>query len=102
MTFEPIWNHFYIKSVIITFKEDIGTEGRGGYFDKNGIIRDILQNHLLQVFALVAMEPPVSLSAEDVRDEKVRVLNCCPPIANEEMITGQYTAGQGEKGYLVT
>ena len=96
---EPIWNHHYIKSVIITFKEDIGTGGRGGYFDSFGIIRDILQNHLLQVFSLVAMEPPVSLSAEDVRDEKVRVLNCCPPIINEEMITGQYTAGLTEKGY---
>lgn len=98
--FEPLWNHHYVQSVIITFKEDIGTGGRGGYFDSFGIIRDILQNHLLQVFALVAMEAPVSLSAEDVRDEKVKVLRCCPPIINEEMVTGQYTAGKGEPGYL--
>jgi glucose-6-phosphate 1-dehydrogenase len=100
--FEPLWNHHYVSNVVITFKEDIGTEGRGGYFDTFGIIRDVMQNHLLQIFSLVAMEFPVTLEAKDVRDEKVKVLRACSPIIPEDVITGQYTADEkGEnKGYL--
>jgi len=94
--FEPLWNRFYIKTVQITFKEDIGTQGRGGYFDEFGIIRDVMQNHLLQMFALIAMEPPVSLSAENVRDEKVKLLRSVPPISFNEVIIGQY--GSSEDG----
>jgi glucose-6-phosphate 1-dehydrogenase len=71
MFFSGVWSRQFIKNVHITFKEPFGTEGRGGYFDEFGIIRDVLQNHLLQVLAIVAMERPVSLRAEDVRDEKV-------------------------------
>lgn len=71
--FEPLWNARSIANVQITFKEPFGTEGRGGYFDDFGIIRDVMQNHLLQVLSLVAMETPVSMRAEDVRDEKVKV-----------------------------
>lgn len=72
------------------FKEPFGTEGRGGYFDNIGIIRDVMQNHLTQVLALVAMEPPVSMSAESVRDEKVKVLKCIPPAKVAETVLGQY------------
>ncbi|CAE7900871.1 gsdA, partial [Symbiodinium sp. KB8] len=76
----PVWNRHHINTVTITFKEPFGTEGRGGYFDKVGILRDVMQNHLLQVMSLVAMETPVSLDAEAVRDEKVKVLRCVPPL----------------------
>jgi len=102
VVFEPLWNRQHIASVTITFKEDIGTEGRGGYFDTFGIIRDVMQNHLLQIFSLVAMEPPVSLEAQDVRDEKVKVLRACSPISQDDIITGQYVADDKGKnqGYL--
>lgn len=92
--FEPLWNRNHVKSVIITFKEDFGTKGRGGYFDNYGIIRDVIQNHLLQVMSLVAMEPPVAVTGEDsanfVRDEKVKVLNCIDPVKLEDCVLGQY------------
>ena len=73
MVFEPLWSRQHIKSVQILWAEKQGTEGRGGYFDNFGIIRDIMQNHLLQILALFAMEPPVTLDAEDIRNEKVKV-----------------------------
>jgi glucose-6-phosphate 1-dehydrogenase len=88
--FVPIWNRDNIDNVQIVFKEDFGTEGRGGYFDQYGIIRDIIQNHLVQVLCLVAMEKPVSLSPEHVRDEKVKVLQCIEPINDEDVVIGQY------------
>eukprot|EP01111_Echinosteliopsis_oligospora_P016960 TRINITY_DN7197_c0_g1_i3.p1 TRINITY_DN7197_c0_g1~~TRINITY_DN7197_c0_g1_i3.p1 ORF type:complete len:524 (-),score=120.96 TRINITY_DN7197_c0_g1_i3:97-1587(-) len=88
--FEPMWNRFHISSVTISFKEDIGTEGRGGYFDEFGIIRDVMQNHLIQMLALVAMEAPVTLDSEDVRDEKVKLLRAIKPIKKEEIVVGQY------------
>jgi glucose-6-phosphate 1-dehydrogenase len=69
--FGPIWNRENIASIQISFKEPFGTQGRGGYFDTFGIIRDIMQNHLLQILCLVAMEKPVSSKPEDIRDEKV-------------------------------
>ncbi|KAG0623847.1 hypothetical protein M758_3G206500 [Ceratodon purpureus] len=88
--FVPIWNRDNIASVQIVFKEDFGTEGRGGYFDEYGIIRDIIQNHLVQVLCLVTMEKPVSLHPEHVRDEKVKVLRCVEPIRDEDVVIGQY------------
>jgi len=102
LIFEPIWNRHYINNVKITFKEDIGTEGRGGYFDPFGIIRDVMQNHLMQLFALVTMELPVSLNSEDVRDEKVKVLRATDPIGLEDIVVGQFTRSiDGKKeGYL--
>lgn len=73
VVFRPIWNRKYVSSVQITFKETIGTQGRGGYFDQYGIIRDVIQNHLMEVLALIAMECPVSLSSNDIQIEKSKV-----------------------------
>lgn len=92
--FEYMWNKSAIASVIITFKEDFGTDGRGGYFDKYGIIRDVIQNHLLQVLTLVAMEPPIQVDGAEIgdiiRDAKVKVLQSINPIQLEDCILGQY------------
>mmetsp|Transcript_3379 Transcript_3379/g.5123 ORF Transcript_3379/g.5123 Transcript_3379/m.5123 type:complete len:295 (+) Transcript_3379:1010-1894(+) len=99
LIFEPIWNRANIASVSITFKEELGVEGRGGYFDEYGIVRDVMQNHLLQLVALIAMEPPVSLNAEDVRNEKVKVLRCTTPLSPEDIVVAQYEAGNGQVGY---
>lgn len=88
--FLPLWNRNNIENIQIVFKEDFGTEGRGGYFDEYGIVRDIIQNHLLQVLCLVAMEKPVSLNPEDIRDEKVKILKAVEPIKDEEVVLGQY------------
>jgi len=103
--FSSIWNRDNIASVIITFKEPFGTQGRGGYFDNFGIIRDVVQNHLLQILTLTAMEKPVSVRAEDIRDEKVKVLKCIEPMKLEDVILGQYVGnpeGEGDQkeGYL--
>ncbi|KAH9853422.1 glucose-6-P dehydrogenase [Lenzites betulinus] len=94
------WDKNSISNVQITFKEPFGTEGRGGYFDEFGVIRDILQNHLLQVLSIIAMERPVSFSAEDIRDEKVKVLRAIPPIERNDTLLGQYVAANGKPGYL--
>ncbi|KAI8954818.1 glucose-6-phosphate 1-dehydrogenase [Xylaria longipes] len=88
--FGATWNRHHIDNVQITFKEPFGTEGRGGYFDEFGIIRDVMQNHLLQVLTLLAMERPISFSSEDIRDEKVRVLRGIPAIEPKNVIIGQY------------
>ena len=88
--FAANWSRQYIDNIQITFKEPFGTEGRGGYFDEFGIIRDVMQNHLLQVLTILAMEPPLSGSSEDIRDEKVRVLRIMPQIKPQDVIIGQY------------
>ncbi len=93
LIFDPIWNRAHVDNVQISWKEDLGVEGRGGYFDEYGIIRDVIQNHLLQILALITMEPPVSLQARDVRDEKVKLLRCIPPVKLENMVLGQYGPG---------
>jgi len=102
--FQPLWSRDYIRNVQFIFSEPFGTEGRGGYFDQYGIIRDIMQNHLLQVLCLVAMENPVSLDAEDVRDAKVNVLRSMRVPTMEDVVVGQYkgrtTGGQSFPGYL--
>jgi glucose-6-phosphate 1-dehydrogenase len=100
--FDPLFNRNHIASVSITFKEDIGTEGRGGYFDEFGIIRDVMQNHLVQILALFAMEAPVTLEAADVQAEKVKLLKAIPPITRNNVVVGQYTASPDGKnpGYL--
>ncbi|CAN6574105.1 unnamed protein product [Malus baccata var. baccata] len=100
LVFEPVWSRNYIRNVQLIFSEDFGTEGRGGYFDKYGIIRDIMQNHLLQILALFAMETPVSLDAEDIRNEKVKVLRSMRPLLLEDVVIGQYKGhSKGSKLY---
>jgi glucose-6-phosphate 1-dehydrogenase len=95
--FEPLWNNKYIDHVQVTGAEAIGIEGRGGYFDHAGILRDMVQNHLLQTVSLVAMEPPIAWSADEIRDEKLKVLKALrPPPADaidSMAVRGQYDAG---------
>lgn len=95
--FEPLWNRRHVRSVEIAWQEDIGVEDRGRYFDEYGIIRDVMQNHLLQILALIAMECPARLDALAVQDEKVRVLRAIPPLQLNDIVVGQYgeaTAGR--------
>jgi glucose-6-phosphate 1-dehydrogenase len=98
LIFDPIWNRSHIENVQISWMEDIGLAGRGGYFDRYGIIRDVMQNHLLQILALVSMEQPTSLAARDVGDEKVKALRCVLPAKLEDVVLGQYSAGTGRNG----
>ncbi|HEV7765624.1 MAG TPA: glucose-6-phosphate dehydrogenase, partial [Thermoanaerobaculia bacterium] len=91
--FEPFWNRQYIDHVQFTVAESIGVEKRGNYFDSAGIARDIIQNHMLQLVSLVAMEPPVAFEADAVRDEKVKVLRALRPISTADAVRAQYTEG---------
>ena len=95
--FEPIWNRRYIDHVQITAAESIGIEGRGGYYDQAGVLRDIIQNHAMQLLSLAAMEPPATFEPNAVRDEKVKVLRAVRPIPSEEAgefgVRGQYRPG---------
>lgn len=88
--FSPTWNRNNVASVLITFKEPFGTQGRGGYFDEFGIIRDVMQNHLLQILSLVAMEKPATCHPDDIRNEKVKVLKSIAPLCMDDVVLGQY------------
>jgi glucose-6-phosphate 1-dehydrogenase len=102
--FEPIWNRNYIDYVQITAAEDLGIGRRAGYYDGAGALRDLVQNHMLQLLSLLCMEPPVTFDADEVRDEKVKVLHAVEPPPPEAVVRAQYTAGMAEGkeavGYL--
>ncbi len=100
--FEPLWNHNYIDHVQITVGETLGVEGRAGYYDTSGAMRDMVQNHILQLLCLVAMEPPNTMDANALRDEKLKVLKSLRPLTAERMeshvVRGQYKAGASAEG----
>lgn len=106
--FEPLWRAPFIKSVQITVAETVGVGTRAGFYDETGALRDMVQNHLLQLLCIVAMEPPISLNADDIRDEKLRVLRSLRKLdlaaVKQDTVRGQYTAGVADgtsvKGYL--
>ena len=102
--FSDVWNNKHVASVMITFKEDFGTWGRGGYFDNSGIVRDVMQNHLLQILALVAMERPLATGDDEIRHEKSRLVRAILPVKREDIVLGQYigdkSAQEGSDAYF--
>ncbi|REK12557.1 MAG: glucose-6-phosphate dehydrogenase [Planctomycetota bacterium] len=95
---EPVWNNHYVRSIQITMAESFGVQGRGAFYEEAGTIRDVVQNHLLQVLAVLTMEPPSSLDSESIRNEKVKIFKAIPPLEPANVVRGQFRGYREEKG----
>ncbi|PZR00932.1 MAG: glucose-6-phosphate dehydrogenase [Cereibacter sphaeroides] len=98
--FEPIWKTHYVDHVQITVAETVGVGGRGAYYDKSGAMRDMVQNHMMQLLCLIAMEPPNHFDPDAVRDEKLKVIRALDPVPAEDIVRGQYTRSNGQNSYV--